>query len=305
MTPAVDDDPHAVRSLSGTEAADPIAGRVVWSPGWSLWTGGMTAAAVVLGPLTFSWSALAVFVLMTGGLLMLGWSVGYHRRMIHRSFACPRWVETILIWCGAAAGLGGPLGVYHQHDLRDWGQRRAECHAYLRNGASTGRDWLWTMHGRLELERPPMFAPPPELAEDRFVLWLERTWMLQQLPIAGLLWLGGGWGWVVWGVAVRIAVSVTGHWLVGRLAHTVGPQSWIVTTSGVQAHDVPWAAIPTFGEAWHNNHHAWPGSARIGLEPGQADWGYRFIQTLERLGLAWDVRTPETLGRRGCVEAVA
>jgi len=66
---------------------------------------------------------------------------------------------------------------------------------------------------------------------------------------------------------------------------------------------VPWAAIPTFGEAWHNNHHAWPGSVRIGLEPGQADWGFRFIQALERLGLAWDVRTPATLGARVGVEA--
>ena len=50
--------------------------------------------------------------------------------------------------------------------------------------------------------------------------------------------------------------------------------------------------------AWHNNHHAFPGSARIGLYPGQSDWGFRFIQLLERLGLAWDVRTPDAMGER-------
>lgn len=52
------------------------------------------------------------------------------------------------------------------------------------------------------------------------------------------------------------------------------------------------------GEAWHNNHHAYPGSARIGLYPGQADWGFRLIQLLERVGLAWNIRTPETLPPR-------
>jgi stearoyl-CoA desaturase (delta-9 desaturase) len=97
---------------------------------------------------------------------------------------------------------------------------------------------------------------------------------------------------------MRVCVSVTGHWLVGRLAHRHGPQTWIVEGSGIQAHDVPWAAIPTMGEAWHNNHHAFPGSARLGLYPGQADWGFGFIRFLERLGLAWDVRTPETLPAR-------
>lgn len=61
---------------------------------------------------------------------------------------------------------------------------------------------------------------------------------------------------------------------------------------------MPWAGIPTMGEAWHNNHHAFPGSARIGLYPGQADWGLCLIQLLDRLGLAWNVRTPETLPPR-------
>jgi stearoyl-CoA desaturase (delta-9 desaturase) len=58
------------------------------------------------------------------------------------------------------------------------------------------------------------------------------------------------------------------------------------------------------GEAWHNNHHAYPGSARIGLYPGQSDWGFRFIQVLERFGLAWDVRTPATLGREAVLTRI-
>lgn len=90
------------------------------------------------------------------------------------------------------------------------------------------------------------------------------------------------------------------HWLVGYFCHTHGPQSWLVDNGAVQAHDVPLAAIPSMGESWHNNHHAFPASARHGLYPGQIDLGFDFIRLLERLGWAWDIQTPDTLPpRRG------
>jgi stearoyl-CoA desaturase (delta-9 desaturase) len=158
-------------------------------------------------------------------------------------------------------------------------------------------DAWWQMHCRLELDRPPGFDLG-RVGRDRFYRLLEQTWMLQQAPVAVGLWLMGGWGFVVWGVCARVSASVVGHWFVGHLAHRQGPQTWLVREAGVQAHDVPWAAIPTMGEAWHNNHHAFPGSACIGLYPGQSDWGFRFIQLLERLGLAWEVRTPEVMAER-------
>ncbi len=158
-------------------------------------------------------------------------------------------------------------------------------------------DAVWQMHCRLELERPPAFDLG-RIGRDPVHCFLEQTWMLQQLPVAAVLWLIGGWRFVVWGVCARVSASVIGHWFVGHLAHRRGPQTWLVRYAGVQAHDVPWAAIPTMGEAWHNNHHAYPASARIGLYPGQSDWGFRFIQLLERLGLAWNVRTPEGMATR-------
>jgi stearoyl-CoA desaturase (delta-9 desaturase) len=66
----------------------------------------------------------------------------------------------------------------------------------------------------------------------------------------------------------------------------------------VQAHNVPWAAIVSMGESWHNNHHAFPGSARHGHYAGEIDIGFQFIRLLEKLGLAWNVQTPATLPRR-------
>lgn len=277
-------------------ASDPVAGQVVWSPVKSLWIGGMTAVALVAGPMTFSWDAVLVFLLLTGVTLCAGHSVGMHRRLIHRSFECPQWLEYILVYLGTLVGMAGPFGMTWQHDVRDWAQRQAKCHPYLRHGVGFWRDAWWQLHCELRLERPPAFRP--EFAADPVYRWMEATWMLQQLPVAILLYAFGGWAWVVWGVCARVAVSVTGHWLVGHFAHNYGPMSFRVRGAGVQGRDVPIAALLSMGESWHNNHHAFPGSAKLGLFDDQPDPGYWFILVLRRVGLAWSVQTPETLPKR-------
>lgn len=285
-----------VRTIVETQGCGPVDGKVRWDPIHSLWNGSMLMGSLLLGPMLVSWSAVGVFLFLTGGSILLGHSVGFHRRLIHHSFGCALWLEYVLVWVGTTVGMGGPLWMIRTHDLRDWAQRQADCHPYLAHRQSMLIDAWWQLHCRLELDNPPRF----DLAEaglDRFYRFLQASWMAQQLPIALLLFAAGGWGWVIWGVCARVTASVTGHWFVGHLAHRRGPQSWLVEHAGVQAHDVPWAAIPTMGEAWHNNHHAFPGSARIGLYPGQSDWGFAFIRVLERLGLAWDIVLPERLSR--------
>ncbi len=294
---AHDRDPYAVHWLVVSPEDDAVAGRVEWDPAISLWQGGMAGIALLAGPFSLGWDTALIFLATTGSTLLVGHSVGFHRRLIHGSFEAPAWLDALMMWLGTLVGMSGPFGMMRAHDLRDWGQRQPDCHPFLANRAGIWRDYWWCVHCRLILDRSPRFDPDAP-GRNRFHRFLDRTWMGQQVPIALLLFALGGWRWVVWGVCARVAVSVTGHWFVGRLAHRQGPQHWLVTDSGVQAHDVPWAAIPTMGEAWHNNHHAYPGSARIGLHPGQSDWGYAFIRLLERAGLVWDVKTPETLPPR-------
>lgn len=93
-------DPCAVNSLVETPGCSPVCGRVVWDPIHSLWNGVMLIVAVAAGPFTLSPGALAVFVAGTGATLLLGHSVGFHRRLIHGSFQCPLWLEHI--WSGSA-----------------------------------------------------------------------------------------------------------------------------------------------------------------------------------------------------------
>ncbi len=296
-------DPHAVNYLDASGGGDPVRGRVRIDAASMAWNGGMLGVALIAGPLTFSWGAGAVFVVTTGLALLLGHSIGYHRKMIHGSFQCAPWLERLLVWFGAWVGMAGPYGIIRAHDSRDWAQRQADCHPYFSHRSHWLKDAWWQIYCRIDLADPPRFDFA-RLKRDPFFRWLEATWRWQQLPVAILLYAIGGWGWVVWGVAARVAVATHGHWLVGHFAHRMGPQHWLVDGAGVQAFDVPWAAIPTMGEAWHNNHHAYPGSAKIGLHPGQSDWGYALIRLMERAGLVWDVQTPETLGARTVLRAV-
>lgn len=286
-----------VNWIAETQEADPAQGRIRWDPVHSLWNGGMLAASLILVPFFTTPAAVALGLGLTGAMLLLGHSVGFHRLLIHGSFKTTPWLRNLLIWCGTVAGMSGPIWIVRTHDLRDWAQRQSDCHDYLAHRRSMLQDAWWQLHCTLDLERPPKFNLKC-LERSRFIRWLEATWMLQQVPVAAALWLAGGMPFVVWGVFVRVTLTVHGHWLVGHLAHCRGPQSWHVREAGVQAHDVPWAGLITMGEAWHNNHHAYPGSARIGLEPGQSDLGYRFIEVLEKLGLAWDICLPEDMTER-------
>jgi stearoyl-CoA desaturase (delta-9 desaturase) len=284
--------------------ADPVAGQIRWSPGKSLWIGFMTGGALLLGPLFFSWSAFALFLAMSAVTLCFGHSVGMHRRLIHGSFRCPLWLEYVCVYLGVLVGMAGPIGMIRIHDMRDWAQRQAACHDYFAHRAGFWRDGWRQLHCTLWLDRPPAFQPEPRLARNRLYAFLERSWMWQQLPWAALLFALGGPAWVVWGVCVRVTVCVTGHWLVGHFAHRQGDQTFVVEGASVQGFNVRVAGLISMGESWHNNHHAFPGSARLGLHPGEVDLGWLLIRGFERVGLAWDVVTPDQLPHRAAVRRV-
>jgi len=275
-----------------------LLGRVRWAPVKSVWFLGMSAAAIVGGALTFSWAALGLYVSVTAAVLLFGHSLGSHRKLVHDSYACPRWLEYSLVWLGVQVGLAGPLGLLRQHELRDYAQRLSRCHAYLRHGCSFWVDAWWQLNCELHLDTPPRIELEPRIAGDRFYAFLERTWMAQQLPCALLFYGIGGWGFVFWGVCARVATGVFGHWLIGYFAHNHGGMHHRVVGAAVQGRNVPFTSLLTMGECWHNNHHAFPGSARLGLYPGEWDPGWWVLRVFEWLGLVWDVRLPDDLPAR-------
>ena len=277
---------------------DAETGSVHWKPSKSLWIGGMTVVAIVAGPATATPGAILLFLVSTAITICLGHSLGMHRRLIHRAFDCPLWLERLFVYFGTLVGMAGPFGMIRQHEIRDWAQRRPQCHPYLAHRSSLVRDGWWQMHCELRLAHPPELVVEQRVVADRFYRVLEQTWMAHQLPWAVLFFAVGGWPWVVWGIAVRVALSLTGHWLVGYFAHKRGPRNWHVEGAGVQGYNVPWVSLLTMGESLHNNHHAYPASARLAHKPGETDPGWWVLLALARAGFVTRVQTPQTLPAR-------
>jgi stearoyl-CoA desaturase (delta-9 desaturase) len=161
------------------------------------------------------------------------------------------------------------------------------------------------MHCDIALAHPPRVRFEDAIGRSHFYRALERTWMWQQLPLALLLYLMGGMGFVVWGVCARVAVCVTGHWLIGYFAHRRGERHWHVSGAGVQGYNIRFCGLITMGECWHNNHHAFPGSAKIGIQPGETDPGWWVLMVMRWLGLAWNIKGPLDLPPRPELQAMA
>lgn len=289
---------HSTQRMLSAPDSDATNGKVVWAPTKSLWTLGLSGIALVFGPPTFSADAAALFVITTAITICAGHSVGMHRLLIHRSFRTPIVVEHLLVYLGTLVGMAGPFGMMAAHDIRDWAQRQKDCHPLYAHRRPFLVDAWWQMHCVVALEHPPKFVIESQVANDRFYRFLERTWMLQQLPWAVLFYALGGWSWLVWGIAVRVSVSLTGHWLIGHFAHRRGHQGWAVDGVAVQGFNLPTFGLVTFGEAFHGNHHAFPESARLGLERGQIDLGWMLIRILVVIGLARDIRLPHNITPR-------
>lgn len=290
---------HEIKRMrAADERCNPVDGRVVISPVKSLWFVAHFCAALTAIVMYFSWINVLVFALSTALTLCLGHTIGLHRLLIHRSFSCSHALKCLLVHLGTLVGMGGPFQMLYLHDIRDWAQRHPRCHALFIHRNAIGRDALWQLFCEIRLTHPPVFEVEPEVAEDRVMQWLQRTWMWQQLPYAALLFLMGGIGMVLWGISARIVVSILGHWLIGYFAHNCGQLDWRLEGHAVQGYNLPHLGLLTMGESWHNNHHAFPESAQLGIRPGQSDPGWWVLCAMERCGWIWNLRRAEDLPAR-------
>jgi fatty-acid desaturase len=269
--------------------SDDDAGKVVWDPGRSAWFGTIALVALVGAVPAFTPAAFALFLALTGVTLCAGHSVGIHRGLIHRSYRVPRWLEGGLVYLGVLVGLGGPLGLVRMHQSRDFQQNQPRCHDFFAHRQPWWRDYLWNLHCRFVFARP--FQPRVDEALLRDPLWrfLERTWRWQQLPLALLLWALGGWPFLIWGGFVRVAVGTTGYWFVNHVSHRGGYRRWHNRGAAVQGWNSLLLGAVSMGEGWHNNHHAFPRSARLGLRWWELDPGWWLIAGLRAAGLATEV----------------
>lgn len=276
--------------------ACPVKGRLTLDMSKLLWTGSMTLFGLCLAPFFTNLAAICLGLGLTYVTLLLGHSVGMHRMMIHRGFSAVPWVRYSLLYLGTLVGIGGPSAVIKIHDTRDWAQRTPNCHPYFSHNRGFWRDLTWQLFYRFEFDHPPLINIEPEILEDAIIKHLDKFWRSHQFAFACGLYFLGGLPFVVWGICLRVAISTIGHWTVTYICHNPGPGRWDVKHAGVQASNLKlpgWiGGVLTHGECWHNNHHAFPESAQIGLEFGQIDPAWIVISLLEKYHLAYDVNAP-------------
>ena len=268
-------------------------------------TGGPLAALVAAGWLAWGtalhWHDLVVLVivyLITG----VGITVGYHRLFTHRSFKTTRAMRAVFAVLGSMAVEGSVVewAATHRkhHDFSDQPGDPHSPHADQLpgwRGAVKGlvhAHFGWLFGGK-ERANPARYAR--DLLDDRDMRFISRTfplWVVAGLALAfglGVAMSGtvtGGLTGLLWGGGARIFLLQHATFSINSLCHFFGRRRF---ETGDESRNLAWLAPLTFGESWHNNHHAFPTSARHGLGRHQLDLGGWVIDGMERLGLAWDV----------------
>ena len=243
----------------------------------------------VVGLFFTTWQAVVVALALHWICISWGIGMGYHRLHTHRSYAVPKPLEYFFAVCGTLTLEGGPIfwtAVHRIHHQRS--DKPGDPHT-----PHDGKWWshiLWTIFGEeMNANTEVMGKYAPDLMKDRFYRVL-NSWHWVPLVVLGLGLLAiGGLPWMFWGVFIRVVVGLHCTWLVNSATHLWGKRRFQTTDDSKNNW---WVALLTFGEGWHNNHHAYPTSARQGLVWRELDISWLQIRLLAWLGLAWDVKEP-------------
>jgi fatty-acid desaturase len=238
----------------------------------------------------FTWKALILCIIMWWVAGSLGIGMGYHRLLTHRGYKTPKWVEYFLTTCGTLAFEGGPIAWVATHRIHHQNtDKEGDPHSPRDGGIWSHMGWILT--GRaMHRDRSELLPYVPDLRKDKFHLWISKWHVIPSIVVAIVFYAIGGWPWVFWGVFVRSVMSLHFTWLVNSATHIWGSQRF---DNGDTSTNSFWVAILTFGEGWHNNHHAQPQAARHGYTWYEVDMNWYGIWALRTLGLAWDIKLPK------------
>ena len=244
-------------------------------------------AGAVASLFFFTWKGLVVAIILWWVSGSLGIGMGYHRLLTHRGYKTSKWVEYFLTVCGTLALEGGPIGwvgthrVHHQNT-----DKKGDPHSPRDGGLWAHMGWIMTgkaMHSGSDELLPFV----PDLRKDRFQVWISRWHWVPLAVLGAAVFAIGGWSCLLWVVFLRTVIGLHSTWLVNSATHMWGSQRFRTRD---RSRNNLWVAMLTFGEGWHNNHHAAPRSPRHGVAWYEIDLNWYGISALQRLGLAWDVR---------------
>jgi stearoyl-CoA desaturase (delta-9 desaturase) len=257
--------------------------------GWQLWAD------------LLRWSDIAVFLILYT-LTGLGVTVGFHRLLTHRSFSTGKAVRAVFGALGSAAIEGPVISWVADHRKHHaFSDREGDPHSpHVDHGGgwSGAIRGLWHAHVGwlfIHTHRGAKVRYAPDLMKDPVIAFIDRTFLLWAVGGLGMAFglgylIGGSFHaaltGLLWGGGVRMLVVHHVTYSINSLCHFFGSRSYATPD---ESRNLVWLALPTFGESWHNNHHAFPTSAAHGLRRREIDLSALVIRALERVGLAWDV----------------
>ncbi len=255
-------------------------------------------ALLAFVPAYFSWSAVAVCVFLhwlTGGI---GICMTYHRLLTHRSFATrPKAVEYVLTAIGCAASEGGPIGWVADHRKHHAHSDDPDDVHSPKDGFGWAHMFWWMTPDITSIHTPEYYNKwAPDLYKDPVLRFLDRWHIIFPIGLAAALYAigyyttGSGMPMLVWGFFVRSILVLHSTWLVNSATHVWGYRTHQTRDDST---NLWWVALVTYGEGWHNNHHAFQTSARHGNRWWEVDMTYIAIKLASLVGLFYDVKLPK------------
>ncbi|HEV3220730.1 MAG TPA: fatty acid desaturase [Candidatus Acidoferrales bacterium] len=231
----------------------------------------------------FTWKALFVAIFLWWLSVSVGIGMCYHRLLTHRGYKTPKWVEYVMTVCATMALEGGPIfwvathRIHHKHS-----DKEGDPHS-----PRDGKWWAhmgWILVGKsMHHDTKTLAKFVPDLAKDKFHVWITKYHYVPMIVLGAILFAAGGLPFLLWGIFLRTVVGLHFTWLVNSATHVWGSRRFQTQDMSTNNFLV---ALVTFGEGWHNNHHAHPVSAKHGLRWYEVDLNWYGIWALKKLGLA-------------------
>jgi stearoyl-CoA desaturase (delta-9 desaturase) len=247
---------------------------------------GLFHVGAVAALFMFSWQVLWISMAIYWATICFGISLGYHRLHTHRSYKVPKALEYFFALCGALTLEGGPIFWVATHRIHHQKSDQPGDPHSPRDGAW----WAhmgWILFGEANHNNTKMMSKyAPDLARDPFYVWLNNWHWVPMVILGAILYAFGGLPLFMWGIFLRVTLGLHATWAVNSATHMWGYRNFETRDDSRNSW---WVALLTFGEGWHNNHHAHPTSARHGLAWYEIDFSWMQIYVLRALGIATNV----------------
>jgi stearoyl-CoA desaturase (delta-9 desaturase) len=247
-------------------------------------------AIAVFFPIFFSWWAVIAAAIIAYATGALGITLGFHRTLAHRSVRLRKPVEYAVAILGTLAFQGDPISWVATHRVHHANSdEKGDPHSTRLGFSWAHVTWLFKANPNIPRTSGEFKKFCPDLWNEPFYRSLQYLHIPMQLALAGVLFVAGGWPFVVWGIFARLVFAYHSTWLVNSATHMFGYRTYKTTDRSTNSW---WVALLSFGEGWHNNHHAFPYSARHGMAWYEIDITWWTIRLLWLMRLADKVRVP-------------